>query len=61
LTTASATGTGSQTPNQISSTTGSQSATTTAKPNSAVRLGQRSQAGYIAGMLLVAGMVGGLI
>jgi hypothetical protein len=57
-TTTPATGTGSQVP---SPTTGSQSTTTTANPSFAARLSQGSQAGYVLGVLIVAGIVGGLI
>jgi len=57
-TTTPATGTGSQVP---STTTGPQSTTATAKPSLATRLSQGSQAGYVLGMLVVAGIVGGMI
>ena len=57
-TTTPATGTGSPVP---SPTTGSQSTTTTANPSFAARLSQGSHAGYILGMLIVAGIVGGMI
>ncbi|KXX78940.1 hypothetical protein MMYC01_204752 [Madurella mycetomatis] len=42
-------------------TTSSQSTTATANPSFATRLSQGSQAGYVLGMLFVAGIVGGLI
>ncbi|KAK4038494.1 hypothetical protein C8A01DRAFT_47893 [Parachaetomium inaequale] len=57
-TTTPATGTGSQVP---SGTTGQQRTTTTAAPSFAARLSQGSQAGYVLGMLIVAGIVGGLL
>lgn len=57
-TTAPATGTGTQGP---SAATDPQSASTTANPSFAARLSQGSQAGYVVGMLIVAGIVGGLV
>jgi hypothetical protein len=57
-TTTPATGAGSQV---TSATTGLQSTTTTAKPSFATRLSQGSQAGYAWGLLVVAGIVGGMI
>ena len=55
-TTTPATGTGNQAP---STTAGSQSSTTTANSSFAGRLSQGSQAGYVLGMVIVAGIVGG--